>query len=144
MAFIVFFFITTKTVFGRNVFSVGGNAKAAELSGINTRKTVMQVFVMMGFMTSIAAIISLGTNGSVQGQTGVGEELNAIASVFIGGASAYGGIGTVANTFLGAVILSMINTVFDLLSVNASLRSVIKGVILIVAVAYDVLFGKRR
>ncbi|MDQ0513655.1 ABC-type xylose transport system permease subunit [Mycoplasmoides fastidiosum] len=144
IGFVLFIFVSTKTVFGRNVFSIGGNRKSAELSGINARKTTTQVFILMGFLTAIAAIMNLANNSSAVGDTGVGEELNTIASVFIGGASAYGGVGTISNTFLGAFILSVIDSGFNILSVNVNLRYVIKGAILVLAVAYDVIFGKRK
>ncbi|WP_391592177.1 Sugar ABC transporter permease [[Mycoplasma] cavipharyngis] len=141
---VLFIFITKKTVFGRNVYSIGGNRKAAELSGINARKTTLYVFVIMAVLVALASFLYLGSFLSVTGETGLGDELNAISSVFIGGASAYGGIGTVVNTFLGSIILTIIDSGFNNLSVQNNLRFIIKGIILILAVALDVISSKKR
>lgn len=141
--FVVFYFIASKTVFGRNIYSIGGNKKAAELSGVNLKKTTLKVFILMSILAGVGSLFLIASNQLATAEAGVGEELNVIASVFVGGASAYGGIGSVINTFIGSLVLSFINNGLNLTQVDANLRFIVKGAVLILAVAYDVISRKR-
>ena len=127
-----------KTTFGKNMFAVGGNTEAAEVSGISVTKTIMSVFIYAGIMYGIGSFLEGARIQSVGTSTGFNYEQDAIASCVIGGVSFNGGIGTVQGVVLGAVILQAINYGLYFLGVNAYLQYVIRGAIIIIAVAIDV------
>jgi len=127
-----------KTTFGKNMFAVGGNTEAAEVSGISVTKTIMAVFIYAGVMYGIGSFLEGARIQSVGTNTGFNYEQDAIASCVIGGVSFNGGIGTVQGIVIGSIILQAINYGLYFLGVNAYLQYVIRGAIIIVAVAIDV------
>lgn len=127
-----------KTTFGKNMFAVGGNTEAAEVSGISVTKTIMTVYVYAGIMYGIGSFLEGARVQSVGTSTGFNYEQDAIASCVIGGVSFNGGIGTVQGIVIGSIILQAINYGLYFLGVNAYLQYVIRGAIIIIAVAIDV------
>ncbi|MDR0959501.1 MAG: sugar ABC transporter permease [Propionibacteriaceae bacterium] len=136
-------FITTRTVFGRHVYAVGGNRAGALLSGVNTARVDFMIFVYMGFLTGIAAIVTTSRAGAAVAMAGQSYELDAIASCFIGGAAVSGGVGRVTGVVIGALIMGVLNMGLSILNVNANWTMAIKGLVLLAAVAFD-LVSKRR
>lgn len=135
--------VTRKTIFGRHVYAIGGNQHAAELSGVKVRKINFWIFVNMGLLSSIAGIVySSRSNGA---QPGAGEmfELDAIAAAFIGGASVKGGVGTVIGAVVGGLIMGVMANGMQLMGIGQSIQSVVRGLVLLLAVAFDV-YNKRR
>jgi putative multiple sugar transport system permease protein len=136
---IVFYsFITNKTVAGRHIYALGGNAKAAELSGINTKKVLFWVYANMGLLAAVAGIIFAGRLSSSSPTAGDGLELDAIAACFIGGASATGGVGTVIGTIIGGFIMGIMKNGMSISGISTFVQSIIQGVVLLLAVAFDV------
>ena len=136
-------FVTTRTTFGRHVYAMGGNRAGALLSGINTVRTDFLIYVNMGFLTAIAAIVTTSRAGASTAAAGSGYELDAIASCFIGGAAVTGGIGRVSGTMIGALIMGVLNQGLSIYGVSSSWQMAVKGLVLLVAVAFD-LVSKRR
>lgn len=134
---IVITFITGRTRFGRYVFAIGGNPEAAELSGINTRRTLVMVFALMGLLTGIAACISTARLNAATNATGTTDELYVIAATVIGGTSLSGGAGTIYGAMLGAVVMASLQSGMVLLGVDAPLQSIVVGLVLVVAVGVD-------
>ncbi|MGO1840406.1 MAG: multiple monosaccharide ABC transporter permease [Candidatus Microbacterium stercoravium] len=135
--------ITNRTVFGRRVYAVGGNLAAAKLSGVNVMKTNFWLFVHMGLLTGIAAaVFSARSNNS---SPGMGEmfELDVIAACFIGGASTTGGIGRVTGAIVGGLVMAVMSNGMSLMGVGQSWQNIIKGCVLLIAVAFDI-YNKRR
>jgi putative multiple sugar transport system permease protein len=135
--------VMKRTVFGRQVYAIGGNLSAAMLSGVKVRTVNFWIFVNMGFLSAVAGIIfSSRTNGA---QPGAGNmfELDAIAAAFIGGAAVTGGVGTVAGAMVGALIMAVMSNGMQLMNVDQPIQSVVKGLVLLLAVAFDV-YNKRR
>ena len=139
----VYTFLTTKTIAGRHIYALGGNAKAAELSGVNTKKVLFWVYANMGLLAALAGIIFAGRLNSASPTAGVGFELDAIAACFIGGASASGGIGTVFGAVIGAFIMGILNNGMSIMGVSTFWQNIIKGLVLLAAVAFDV-YSKSR
>jgi len=140
---LVYSFVTTRTVFGRHVYAVGGNRNAALLSGVNTMKTDFLIFVNMGFLTAVAAIVSTSRAGAATALAGQNYELDAIASCFIGGTAVTGGVGRVSGAMIGALIMGVLNMGLSIANVNSSWQLAVKGLVLLVAVTLD-LVSKRR
>lgn len=136
-------FILTKTVFGRHVYAVGGNRRAAMLSGINTKRVDFLLYVHMGFLSAIAAIAMLSRLSSASAATGNSFEMDAIASCFVGGTAVTGGIGTVPGVVIGAAVIGVINQGLSIMGVDSALIQTIKGLVLLLAVAIDI-YSKRR
>jgi len=141
---VVYSFITRKTTIGRRIYATGGNRKAAELSGINTNKLEFWVFVNMGIMSALAGLILASRLNAATPQAGEGFELDALAAVYIGGASTSGGIGTVLGTIVGALIMGVLNNGMSIMGIGVDWQSAIKGLILIFAVVFDVWNRKRK
>ncbi|HEX8287113.1 MAG TPA: sugar ABC transporter permease [Pyrinomonadaceae bacterium] len=139
---LVGFFITNNTTFGRYLYAIGGNSDAARLSGINNKVNIVKVFALMGALTGIAALIFTARVGSASPDAGVLKELDAIAACVIGGASLMGGRGTVFGACLGALIMSSLDNGMSLLNVRDFMQELIKGTILVAAVAVD-MFGRK-
>ena len=133
-------FILRRTVLGRYVYAIGGNEEASRLSGINVDLYKVVVYAMSGLLTAVASIIAIARLGVGNADLGLGYELNAIAAVVIGGTSLAGGIGTVEGTFIGAIILGILNNILNLMGVGSFFQQILKGVIIIVAV----LLSKRK
>lgn len=140
---ILYSFFTTKTVPGRYLYAMGGNEKAAKLSGINTNKVLFFAYVNMGILSAVASIAFTSRLNAASPQSGVNFELDAIASCFIGGASAYGGVGTVSGAIIGALVMGVLNNGMSILGVGSDMQMTIKGVVLLIAVAFDVISKKK-
>lgn len=139
----IYVFITTKTVAGRHIYALGGNAKAAQLSGINTKKVTFWVFVNMGALSALSGLVFAARLNAATPTAGTSFELDAIAACFIGGASTAGGIGTVSGAIVGALFMGVLNNGMSLLGVGSDWQQTIKGLVLLLAVAFDV-FTKAR
>ncbi|PNY18437.1 multiple monosaccharide ABC transporter permease [Streptococcus parauberis] len=139
---VIYNFILTKTVFGRHVYAVGGNRRAAMLSGINTKKVDFLLYVHMGFLSAIAAIAILSRLSSASAATGNSFEMDAIASCFVGGTAVTGGVGTVPGVVIGAAVIGVINQGLSIMGVDSALIQTIKGLVLLLAVAIDI-YSKR-
>jgi len=139
----VYNYLTSRTVPGRHLYALGGNEKAAKLSGVNTNMTLFMAYANMGFLSALAALVCVGRFSSSFPTLGTGYELDAIAACFIGGASAYGGVGTVYGTVIGAIFMGVLNNGMSLMHVDQNWQSPIKGLVLLIAVAFDVISKKR-
>ncbi len=135
--FALYTFIATKTIPGRHLYALGGNAKAAELSGVNIRKMMFLVYSNMGLLAAIAGIVTAGRSNSASPNVGMNFELDAIGACFIGGASAYGGIGTIWGAMIGGFIMGVMNNGMSMIGFDVFLQSVAKGLIVLLAVAFD-------
>lgn len=133
-----------KTKFGRYVFAVGGNEEAARVSGIKTRLVKTKVYALNGLMAGIAGIMLCSRINSGQPQAGVEYEMDAIAAAVIGGTSLEGGIGTMVGTWIGAIILGLINNSMNLLGVNQYYQMIVKGLIIALAVIIDAVGRKKN
>ncbi len=134
----IYTFITKKTVVGRHIYAMGGNAKTAALSGVKTKKILFAAYVNMGLMAAVAGIVFAGRLNSSSPVAGVGFELDAIAACFIGGASATGGVGTVIGAIIGGLIMGILNNGMSIMGINIFWQSIVKGLVLLLAVAFDV------
>ena len=135
---LIYGYITSNTTFGRYFYAVGGNEKATKLSGINTNKVYFGAYLNMGFLSAIAAMVTIARLSSAQPTYGQNYEMDAIGACFIGGASAYGGIGTVPGVIIGAVLMGVINIGMSLMGIGADEQKVVKGMVLLAAVIFDV------
>ena len=135
---IVYGFITSNTKTGRYFYAVGGNEKATKLSGINTNKVYFLAYTNMGLLAALAGMVTIARLTSAQPTYGQNYEMDAIGSCFIGGASAYGGIGTVPGVIIGAVLMGTINLGMSLMGVDQNMQKVVKGLVLLAAVIFDV------
>ena len=139
---LVYGYITSKTTTGRYFYAVGGNEKATKLSGINTNKVYFIAYTNMGLLAALAGMLTIARMTSAQPTYGQNYEMDAIGSCFIGGASAYGGVGTVPGVIVGAVIMGIINLGMSSMGVDANYQKVVKGLVLLVAVIFDVMTKK--
>ena len=139
----IYTFITQRTIAGRHVYALGGNEKAAMLSGIKTRRVMFFVYMNMGLLSALAGIIVAGRLNAATPKAGNGYELDAIAACFVGGASASGGIGTVAGSIIGALVMGVLNNGMSIMGVSVDWQQAVKGLVLLLAVTFDV-FSKRR
>ena len=135
---IVYHIITEKTRFGRHIYAVGGNKNAAALSGVNVEKTYFMTMLNMSLLAALAGILFVGRSTAAGPSDGTGWETDAIASVFIGGAAVSGGVGTVMATMVGGMVMAVLNSGLMLLGVGSDKTQVIKGLVLLAAVAFDV------
>jgi len=134
---------TQKTVPGRYIYAMGGNEKAAQLSGINTNRVLFFTYVNMSVLASVAGISFSARINSASPMAGQNFELDAIAACFIGGASAYGGVGTVIGGIIGALVMGVLNNGMSIMGVETDVQMTIKGLVLLVAVAFDVISKKK-
>lgn len=141
---LVYNFILTRTVFGRHVYAVGGNRKAAVLSGINTKRVDFMLFVHMGFLSAVAAVCMLSRLASATAQAGMEFEMDAIAACFIGGTAVTGGIGTIPGAVVGAFVMGVINQGLSIMGVDTAIVKTIKGLVLLGAVAFDILSKRKK
>lgn len=135
---VIYSYITSNTTTGRYFYAVGGNEKATKLSGINTNKVYFLAYTNMGFLSALAGMITIARMTSAQPTYGQNYEMDAIASCFIGGASAYGGIGTVPGVIIGALLMGVINLGMFSMGVDQNWQKVVKGLVLLAAVIFDV------
>ncbi len=140
----VYGFITSKTVAGRQIYALGGNRKAANLSGIDTNKVFFWVYVNMGLLSSIAGIVLAARNGSATPKAGDGFEMDAIASCYIGGAAVAGGAGTIVGAVVGAFIMGILNNGMSLMGFTTDVQKIFKGMVLLLAVTLDVLSKRKK
>lgn len=139
----IYTYITAKTTFGRHFYALGGNEKATKLSGINTNRIYFSAYVNVSFLSALAALVVAARFTSANPAAGTNYELDAIGSCFIGGASAYGGIGKVSGAVVGAVLMGVLNLGMNIIGVDSNFQKVVKGLVLLVAVIFDVV-SKRR
>lgn len=139
----VYHFITSKTVAGRQIYALGGNAKAARLSGINTHKVFFWVYTNMGILSALAGVVLSARNASATPKAGDGFEMDAIASCYIGGAATAGGVGTIIGAVVGAFIMGILNNGMSLIGWSTDIQKIVKGLVLLGAVTVD-LVSKRK
>lgn len=144
LVLLVYGYLTTKTRMGRYLYAVGGNEKATRLSGINTKKVYFFAYVNMGLLAALAGILTIARLTSSQPTYGQGYEMDAIGACFIGGASAYGGVGSVTGVVIGAALMGVINQGMSIMGIDANYQKVVKGLVLLVAVAFDVLSKREK
>ncbi|MDE7178327.1 MAG: sugar ABC transporter permease [Lachnospiraceae bacterium] len=137
-------YLTTKTRIGRYLYAVGGNEKATRLSGINTKKVYFIAYVNMGLLAAVAGILTIARLTTAQPTYGQGYEMDAIGACFIGGASAYGGVGSVVGVVVGATLMGVINMGMSIMGIDANYQKVVKGLVLLAAVAFDVLSKREK
>ena len=132
-------YLTSKTTIGRHLYAVGGNEKATKLSGIDTKKVYFFAYANMGFLAGLAGVLTIARMASAQPTYGDGYEMDAIGACFIGGASAYGGVGTVPGVIIGAVLMGVINLGMSIMGIDQNFQKVVKGGVLLAAVVFDVI-----
>ncbi len=136
-------YFTNNTVPGRYLYAMGGNAKATRLSGVNTKKMMFFAYTNMGFLCAIAALVCIARFNSSAPSLGEQYELDAIGACFIGGASAYGGTGTVGGSVIGAIFMGVMNNGMSILGVDANWQKAVKGFVVVAAVALDVITKRK-
>ncbi|MBQ2451478.1 MAG: sugar ABC transporter permease [Lachnospiraceae bacterium] len=137
-------FITSKTVAGRQIYALGGNRKAANLSGINTNKVFFWVYTNMGLLSAVAGIVLSARNASSTPKAGDGFEMDAIASCYIGGAAVAGGAGTILGAVVGAFIMGILNNGMSLYGWSTDIQKIVKGAVLLGAVTVDVMSKRKK
>ena len=137
-------YFTQNTVPGRYLYAIGGNAKAAKLSGVNTDNVMFFAYTNMGFISAVAALVTVARLNSAQPTAGQNYEMDAIASCFIGGASAYGGTGKVSGAVIGAIFMGVLNNGMSILGVDMNWQRAAKGLVLLGAVIFDVVSKKKK
>ncbi|GAU79564.1 multiple monosaccharide ABC transporter permease [Fusibacter sp. 3D3] len=135
---LIYSFLTNKTVVGRHIYAMGGNQKAAALSGIKTKRILFWVYANMGLLAAVAGIVFAGRLNSASPTAGDGFELDAIAACFIGGASATGGVGTIMGAIIGGFIMGILNNGMSIMGISVFWQQIVKGLVLLAAVAFDV------
>ena len=134
---LVYSYFTSHTVMGRHLYALGGNEKAARLSGVKTSRLLFLAYVNMAFLAAVAGIVFAARLNSASPQAGQSFELDAIGSCFLGGASAYGGVGTVGGTLIGALFMGVLNNGMSIMGISSNVQQVVKGLVLLAAVAFD-------
>jgi putative multiple sugar transport system permease protein len=135
---IIYGFVTRRTIFGRQIYAVGGNSAAAQLSGVNSRSVNFFVMLNMGVLSAIAGMVYVGYSNASGPSDGQGWELDAIAAVFVGGAAVSGGIGTVGGSIVGAFVMAFLSNGLNILGIDSTIVAIVRGLVLLVAVAFDV------
>lgn len=131
-------FLTNKTVIGRHIYALGGNEKATKLSGIKTNRVLFLTYINMGVMAALAGLVYAGRLNAAAPGAGNGFELDAIAACYIGGASASGGVGTIAGAIVGGLVMAVLNNGMSIMGVGIDWQQAIKGLVLLLAVAFDI------
>ncbi|MCR2784256.1 MULTISPECIES: multiple monosaccharide ABC transporter permease [unclassified Microbacterium] len=140
---LVYGIVMNRTVFGRHIYAIGGNRHAAELSGIKTRRVDFLLFVNMGVLAALAGLIFTARLNLAGPKAGDGFELEAISAAFIGGAAVQGGVGTIGGAIIGGLIIGVLNNGMSIMGIGTEWQQVVKGLVLLLAVAFDV-YNKRR
>ena len=140
---LVYGVVMNRTVFGRHIYAIGGNRHAAELSGIKTRRVDFWLFVNMGTLAALAGLIFTARLNLAGPKAGDGFELEAISAAFIGGAAVQGGVGTIGGAIIGGLIIGVLNNGMSILGIGIEWQQVVKGLVLLLAVAFDV-YNRRR
>ena len=138
MLIALFVFVTKRMTIGRRIYAMGGNAKAAQLSGIKTERLTLIIFINMGVLSALGGLIIAARLGQAVPAAGLGSELDVIAAVFIGGASAMGGVGEVSGSVVGGFIMGVMNNGMWIMGINIDWQQVVKGLVLLGAVVFDV------
>ena len=144
IAYLLLWLILNKTVFGTHVFAVGGNAEAARLAGIPVKRVVVSTFAISAFTAAVAGVMVTGRVHSAQPLAGNGWELDTITAVALAGVSLFGGRGSLVKVFLASLTLAVLSNGFVLMGLSPYAQMIIKGLILLLAVAFDVLLNRRR
>ncbi len=140
----IFTIVLMRSRFGRYVYAIGGNPDAANLAGIDNRKMIFKVFVVMGFLTALSAVVASARLQSADVALGTSDELRVIAAAVIGGTSLMGGIGTISGAILGAVVIQSLQSGMALLGAESYLQNIATGIVLVLAAGLDLLYQKRR
>jgi putative multiple sugar transport system permease protein len=140
----IYTYYTQNTVPGRYLYAIGGNQKAAKLSGVNTDNVMFFAYTNMGFLSAVAALVCVARFNSAAPTAGQNYEMDAIGSCFIGGASAYGGTGTVSGAVIGAIFMGVLNNGMSILGVDSNWQKAVKGLVLLLAVIFDVVSKQRK
>jgi methyl-galactoside transport system permease protein len=135
---IIMYVVWNKTTLGKNMFAIGGNPEAAAVSGVNIVKNMMIIFIISGILYGLSGFLEAARIGSVTSNTGANYELDAIAACVVGGVSFSGGVGTIPGVIIGSIILQFLNYGLNYIGINVYLQTIIKGIIIITAVAIDV------
>jgi len=135
---VLYTFVTNRTVIGRHIYAMGGNEKAAMLSGVKTKRVTFWVFVNMGTLAALSGLVFAARLNAATPKAGVNFELDAIAACFIGGASMSGGVGTVVGAVIGGLVMGVMNNGMSILGVGVDWQQAIKGLVLLLAVAFDI------
>jgi putative multiple sugar transport system permease protein len=139
----LFVFVTTRTTFGRRIYAMGGNEKAAKLSGVNTERMTFLIFVIMGALAALAGLVFAARLNVSTPKAGAGFELEVIAACFIGGAATTGGVGKVVGAVIGAFIIGVMNNGMSIMGIGIDWQQVIKGAVLMLAVFLDVYYKNK-
>jgi putative multiple sugar transport system permease protein len=140
---LVYGVVTNRSVFGRHIYAIGGNRHAAELSGVKTKKVDFYIFVNMGVLAALAGLVFTARLNLAGPKAGDGFELEAISAAFIGGAAVQGGVGTISGAIIGGLIIGVLNNGMSILGIGIEWQQAVKGLVLLLAVAFDV-YNKRR
>jgi len=140
---LIYGIVTNRSVFGRHIYAIGGNRHAAELSGVKTKKVDFFIFVNMGVLAALAGLVFTARLNLAGPKAGEGFELEAISAAFIGGAAVQGGVGTIAGAIIGGLIIGVLNNGMSIMGIGIEWQQAVKGLVLLLAVAFDV-FNKRR
>lgn len=140
---LIYSFICSRTIFGRGLYAIGGNRKAAALSGVKDRLYFFMAYTNMGFMCAVAALVYAARLNAATPKAGVNFELDAIAACFVGGASVTGGAGTIAGALVGCFVIGILNNGMSMMGISADWQQVVKGLVILAAVAFD-LIPKRK
>jgi putative multiple sugar transport system permease protein len=141
---LIYSYFTSNTVPGRYLYALGGNEKAAKMSGVNTNRMLFFAYANMGFLSGIAAMMCVARFNSAAPSAGTNYEMDAIASCFIGGASAYGGTGTVGGAVIGAIFMGVLNNGMSIMGIDSNWQRAVKGLVLLAAVVFDVVSNKQK
>ena len=141
---LIYTYLTSRTTIGRHLYAIGGNETAARLSGVNTKWVYFFAYANMGLLAGLAGIMTIARLTSAQPTYGTNYELDAIGACFIGGASAYGGVGTVPGVIIGALLMGVINIGMSIMGVDTNYQRVVKGLVLLAAVIFDVVSKKKN
>ncbi len=144
LVLLIYNYITTRTAIGRYLYAVGGNEKATALSGVNTRNVFLFAYANMGLLSGLAGILNVARAAGAQPTFGQGYEMDAIAACFIGGASAYGGTGKISGVIIGALLMGLINQGMSIMGIDSNYQRVVKGLVLMLAVMFDVLSKRQK
>lgn len=144
LVLLAYSYVTRYTAIGRYFYAVGGNEKATRLSGVNTKLVYFIAYANMGLMAGLAGILTVARATSAQPTFGQGYEMDAIGACFIGGASAYGGVGNIAGVIIGATLMGVINQGMSIMGMSANYQKAVKGLVLLLAVLVDVLSKKNK
>ena len=141
---VVVWYMFNHTAYGRSLYAIGGNRKAAEASGINAKKAIYISYLLNGCLAGLAGVIFMARNNSGLPNGAVGYEMTGLTAAIVGGTSFSGGVGTVMGTVCGAFIIGVLENIMNLIGVNAYIQSIIEGLIIVVAVAFDIMSKSRK